>query len=70
MLTERERIARGRAEILFRTAWEHLSDISKQTCLAQADEVLMEQGVQLASQDKEAAKTWGGDIDLVSFEGE
>jgi len=35
-----------------------------------AEAQLVKQGVSLAQQDKEAAKTWGGDIDLVSFEGE
>jgi len=70
MLTERERLAREAAVEVFGAGIDQLDGTFQDACYNVADDQLMEAGIELAEKDKEAAKTWGGDIDLVSFEGE
>jgi len=73
MLTERERIARELARDDRQYGaypWEMIPRKVQERFQQGADYILHQQGVVQAHKDKEAAKTWGGDIDLVSFEGE
>jgi len=73
MLTERERLARELAREDRRYSvypWEMIPRKAQERFQQGADCILHRQGVVQAHKDKEAAQTWGGDIDLVSFEGE
>ena len=73
MLTEIEKLARSlaKADNTFKHyAWETLPEPVKVVYMDIAEDRLKKESLQLAEQDNEAAKTWGGDIDLVSFEGE
>lgn len=73
MMTEREKLARAMAkkDKTFGTyQWESLPEPVRVVYMDIVEANLMEAGIQLCEADKRAAKTWGGDIDLVSFEGE
>jgi len=70
MHTEREKAAELVAQHGYRKAFDELSDEAKVSCLKIADQILADEAREQYEADREAAKTWGGDIDLVSFEGE
>lgn len=68
--TEQERIAEQLAQNGYNRSLDLLSDIDRAWCLRIADQILWDMAKNRHGEDKVLAKTWGGDIDLVSFEGE
>lgn len=69
-MTRREEYAETIAQHGYRKTLKDLSDGSRESCLRIADQMLLDDAERQCEEDKVAAQTWGGDIDLVSFEGE
>jgi hypothetical protein len=67
MLTTKEKLAREVAIKDLGIEYDQLDVIYQHACDEIAANELYFGGIQLARQDKIAAQTWGGDIDLVSF---
>jgi len=70
MFTYKDTLAQQIAQEQYGCALKELTAESIASCYREAGIQLREAAKKQYEEDKEAAQTWGGDIDLVSFEGE